>query len=154
MTQSDVPIMLPLIVAQYQAVHHPREKQHWVIAALESRMHAHVFELTGGPASYAYATHVEERFGKAPHLRGGYQLGFINPRQLAWLKGRLEEVPIMRDDVERFNSQVWVISALQMLKEEGVITGDIGYRHVREELELEMQRWEVADDTLEERLFP
>ena len=147
---------LPLIVAQYQVIgHHPLgPSKHWSLVALASRMHAHVFELHGNPSSYGFVARFEDKFSKAPHLRGGYQVGFIRIDQLAWLQEKLRELPIIMDDMDRFNSQIWVINALQLLKEEGVISVDIGYGSVREELEKEQQRWEVADDTLEERLFP
>lgn len=63
-------------------------------------------------------------------------------------------VPVLCEDADRFNSQVWVVASLQALKEDGVITGNIGYGHLRRELDAELQRWEVAEDTVDERLFP
>lgn len=40
-----------------------------------------------------------------------------------------------------------------MMKYDGLITGDIGERRIRMELALQREQWEVADDTLEARLF-
>ena len=69
----------------------------------------------------------------------------------------LKQVEVIRHDVHRFDCQVWVANALRLLRdldESIVVKGMTSESAIREELRQEMERWEVADETLEEREYP
>ncbi|KIM36730.1 hypothetical protein M413DRAFT_448872 [Hebeloma cylindrosporum] len=73
-----------------------------------------------------------------------------------WILEKLREIDVIRYKAEEFDCQTWVIQALRLLKdaeEEGVNIYEVSDRKIREELIRERERWELAEDTLEERLF-
>ena len=64
----------------------------------------------------------------------------------------MQEILIIRNNPE-WDCQTWVMEALRWMKYNGLITADIGERRIRTELAADKERWEVADDTVEVRLF-
>ncbi|PFH54810.1 hypothetical protein AMATHDRAFT_343 [Amanita thiersii Skay4041] len=144
----------PLIIAQYSIRGHPKRTEHWVLAALLSRTNARVYEIAGNYDTFTYSSSVVSDFGKSPDYCGGCYLANVPGDKLEWVHKQLKDVEIIRYD-SNFDSQVWVMSAIRHLKDEGVITEkDINERWVRDELSADKERWEVAEDTIEERLFP
>jgi hypothetical protein len=113
---------------------------------------ADVFEIVGNTDTFEYAPKRVTSFSRSNNLRGGCYIGDINGDIVPWLENRLREIPIIRYNPE-WDCQTWIMEALRMMKYDGLITGDIGERRIRMELALERERWEVADDTLEARLF-
>jgi hypothetical protein len=144
-----------LIVIQHAIEGHPRRTEHWSLVALESLRTGHEFELIGNIDTFAYVPKVVERFGNYMSLRGGCLVGQIAKDKLGWLKEKLQEVTVVRNNPD-FDCQTWVIDALRILKEshgEGVEIDNIIERDIRAELEQEKERWELAEATIEERLF-
>ena len=83
-------------------------------------------------------------------------VGSIGLEQIEWMKEKLGEVPIIRNHPEEFDCQVWVIESLRLLKEAarpGVEIKLVSERGIRKELKEEKERWELGEDTLEDRLF-
>jgi hypothetical protein len=142
----------PLVVIQFPLIGHIKRTEHWSIVALESRREAFVFEIVGNFDTYVYAPRFDSAFGKCQETRGGCQVGTIAVEKLEWMTGRLRDIRIVRNDAE-FDCQTWVMEAIRMLKNDGVDMKEISERNIRAELALEMERWEIAEDTIEERLF-
>lgn len=142
----------PLIVAQYPIIGHIRRSEHWNLIVMKSLKEVYVYELTGNHDSYAYISRAEGSFGSSQTMRGGCQVGTIAEEKLIWLEKRLQDVRVVRHDPD-FDCQTWVMEAIRMLKDDGVDILDVTERSIRAELALELERWEVADDTIEERLF-
>lgn len=70
-----------------------------------------------------------------------------------WLKERLKDVRVIRGDPD-FDFQTWVIDALRLIREsEEVEIETASEKAIRLELGLEKERWEVAEETIEERIF-
>jgi hypothetical protein len=120
---------------------------------LFNRNDACIFELVGNYDSFAYVPKPVRAFASSMNLRGGYYVGHIAADHVAWLERRLADVPVIHNN-PYFDCQTWVMEGLRLIKEDGLITGDIGEAHIRQELQHEKELWERADDTLEERLFP
>lgn len=145
----------PLIVAQYPLTGHIRRSAHWNLIVMKTLKDVHVFELAGNHDTFAYVSRVEGSFGSTQTMQGGCQVGNIAEEKLDWFEKHLQDVRIIRHDVD-FDCQTWVMEAIRdirMLKEDGVEIFGVTERGVRAELELELERWEVAEDTIEERLF-
>jgi hypothetical protein len=116
---------------------------------------AHVFEIIGNTNTYEYVPRPVARFSSSNKLRGGCQIGVIRRDLIGWLEDRLQQVQIIRNNPQ-WDCQDWVMEAIRWMKWNGVIAADIDTREsrIRAELVGEKERWEVADDTVEYRLFP
>ncbi|PPR00235.1 hypothetical protein CVT26_008984 [Gymnopilus dilepis] len=146
----------PLIVAQYDLQGHKYLTERWVLAALETKKKAHIFQLIGNTDNLKYDTRTESNFDGSQTLCGGCMVGSIGLEQIEWMKEKLGEVPIIRNHPEEFDCQVWVIESLRLLKEAarpGVEIKLVSERGIRKELKEEKERWELGEDTLEDRLF-
>lgn len=143
----------PLIVAQYSIQGHATRTEHWSLVALcGSKNRARIFEVVGNPDTFLYSTKTVASFRSSRTLCGGCHVGNIFAGELDWLEDRLKAVSVRRNDPE-FDCQTWVIAALRLLKEDGVVFQQINERFVRDELAKDYERWDVGDDTVEERLF-
>lgn len=76
-------------------------------------------------------------------------------RSIHWIgwQSNSQEVQVVRNNPE-FDCQTWVMNALWLLMEtgKGIIDPHINELFIRDELEAEDERWEVADHTLFERM--
>ncbi|EGO31234.1 hypothetical protein SERLADRAFT_377101 [Serpula lacrymans var. lacrymans S7.9] len=144
---------LPLIVAQYGITGHPTRTEHWSIAILSSKMNARIFELAGNYDTFVYAPKTVTRFTQSQSMMGGCHIANIPASRVNWLEERLKSVPVIRND-PNFDCQTWVIEALRLMKYDGVISQNISEVAIRTEMAKEKERWDVADDTVEVRLFP
>jgi hypothetical protein len=142
----------PLIIIQYPISGHIRRTEHWSLVAMKSRQEAYVFEVVGNHDTYAYVPRLDTSFGQSQTTHGGCQVGTITAEKLDWLEKRLKDVAVVPHDIE-FDCQTWVIDAVRMLKNDGVEITEVSERNIRTELARESERWEVAEDTIEERLF-
>lgn len=147
------PKKYPLVVAQYDLRSHPRRTEHWNVAILESRERAHIYELAGDTDTFHYEYKVVSNFARSANFRGGCYVGSITEDKVAWLNEKLREVNIVLHNPD-FDAQTWVINAVRHLKgEEGVVIEEVRERVIRAELELEKDRWDAVEDTIEDRLF-
>lgn len=152
--QTQLLVTLPLVVAQYKIEDHPRRTHHWSLVALMNRSNARVFQLIGNKNNFQYRVGHTNQFTRSKTLRGGCQVGHIEADKLDWLAQRLQEVDITYNDLD-FDCQTWILGALRLLhNDEGVEISIISEKAIREELKEEENRWEQAEDTIEERLFP
>jgi hypothetical protein len=142
----------PLVVIQYPIFGHLKRTEHWSIVAMKSRQEAYVFEVVGNYDTYTYVPRFDSALGYSQETRGGCQVGAIAVEKLDWLKTRLRDIRVVRHDTE-FDCQTWVMDAVRMLKHDGVGITNVSERSIRAELAREVERWEVAEDTIEERLF-
>jgi len=86
----------------------------------------------------------------------GCVVGTVEEGKVDWVLEKLKEVEVVRYKPEEFDCQTWVIQALCLLKyaeEDGVTIVEISEGKIREELKKERERWELGENTLEERLF-
>lgn len=150
----------PLIVFQYVLEGHPTRTEHWNLVVLRSREEATVHELRGNYDTFTYACSELDNFTAytlSAGCRGGCLIGQVPAKagDDGWLKEALNKVPVIRSD-RRFDWQTWVIAVIRALRDmrPGVIDQDVTERYIRDELIKEMERWNVADDTVEERLYP
>lgn len=75
---------------------------------------------------------------------------------MEWIIEKLREVEVIRYEPGEFDCQMWIVQALRLLKdaeEEGVNILEVSDRNIREELTKERERWELGEDTFQERLF-
>ncbi|KAF5392288.1 hypothetical protein D9757_001453 [Collybiopsis confluens] len=149
--------LLPIIVAQYHLDGHykgPKYK-HWSIVVLVSRTKAYIYEVQGAINTFTYAPTLITDFEQSVNLQGGYLVGHISPAKLGWLSEQLADVEVKKYDGE-WDCQSWVMDALRVLKDSGVgiITSDIGRGHIISELREELERWDLGEDIVHERLFP
>ncbi|KZW02816.1 hypothetical protein EXIGLDRAFT_601406 [Exidia glandulosa HHB12029] len=152
---------LPFIVAQYHLEGHHRRTEHWSLAALSSRSRAHIFEVVGTDATFNYAPRLDTDFARNPLFRGGCIVGHVRASGIAQLTELLRAVRVVRYALD-WDCQNWVMDALRLLRDMDLDDAEaLGFRLVstseramRDELGAEKERWEVADDTIEERLFP
>lgn len=156
MTSPNNESWLPLVVAQYNLESHPRRTEHWALAVLRSRLKAEIFEVAGTSDTFNYAPRCDDTFSRHPQLRGGCLVGRVRSDRLDWLREALgNSVAIIRYS-DAWDCQDWVMDALRYLKdraEDGVEVRIARERAIREELVLERERWDTAEDTIEERLF-
>jgi len=143
----------PLVVAQYRIEGHPRRTEHWSLIAVMSKGNARAYELAGNYDTFLYSPCEVNGFGRSQSLRGGCKVGEIQTNSLDWLATELELVEVVRNNPD-FDCQTWVMNAIWLLKETatGIIDSHVSERFIREELKMENERWEVADDTLFERM--
>jgi len=141
----------PLIIAQFALEGHPRRTEHWNISAFISTEEAQIFELAGGIDSYTFLSSTVSL--RALECRGGFLLCRLPSDRLAWLKELFSTIHIVRANTE-FDCQTWVVAAVRKLQDEGYIPRDVTENKIRRELDREKERWEVAEDTLIERLIP
>ncbi|KAF9457376.1 hypothetical protein BDZ94DRAFT_1314275 [Collybia nuda] len=149
-------IHFPLIIAQFLLSGHRKGEnyRHWSLVALESKNIAHIFETTGDSSTFVYTPRQTDSFSRSADLLGGYCVGHIAHSQLAWLTEKLREITVVRYD-DNWDCQTWVLEAIMLLKDiGGIITENVGPAHIRKELEIEFERWDSGEDTVEERLFP
>src|ERR1700733_5655268 len=135
-------IIYPLIVIQYPITGHIKRTEHWSIVAMKSLQEAYVFEVVGNFDTYAYVPRFDSDFGSSPETRGGCQVGTIAEEKLGWLERRLREVRVVRYDTE-FDCQTWVMDAIRMLQDDGVVMKHVNERRIRAELALESEKWEI-----------
>jgi len=140
----------PLIISQFALVGHPRRTEHWNIVALISKDQGRVFELVGNYDTFTYVAKTIPFSSRMVDYRGGFLLCDIARDKLDWLEELLGAVTIIRHNPE-FDCQTWVVSGVWKLQEEGLVPRDVTENSIREELEQEKERWEVADDTIVER---
>lgn len=148
---------IPLAVFQYALEGHPTLAMYWNIVALKSREDAVIFELAGNADTFTYITKECDNFNQIASLRGGVRVGAIREDRIPWMAEVLKQVEVIRHDVHRFDCQVWVANALRVLRDQDesiVVKGMTSESAIREELRQETERWEVADETLEEREYP
>jgi len=144
----------PLIVAQYTLDGHATRTEHWSLVALcGSRNTARIFEVVGNTDTFAYRPHDVTSFARSRRLCGGCLVGYIPESHLGWLMDRLRIVSVRRND-PGFDCQTWVISAVNLLRSDGLVFANINEWSIRQELAREMERSETGHDTIEERLFP
>ncbi|KAF9527664.1 hypothetical protein CPB83DRAFT_884077 [Crepidotus variabilis] len=142
----------PLIVAQIALIGHPRRTEHWSIIALDSTTgQSRIFELAGNYDTFAFVPKSIPFSSRKPDYRGGFYVCEIEKEKLEEVEELLQSVPIIKHTPE-YDSQNWVVLALRKLQEEGLVPRDVTENAIREELEKEKERWEIADDTLVERL--
>lgn len=144
----------PLVLLQYNIEGHPRRTEHWSLVVPLSRSDAHFFQLEGNYDTFRYEFSYVNKYSESSSMRGGVRIGEIQPDAVLWLKEKLREVRVVRHDPD-FDCQNWALEAIQLLKDVGgIIYSGITERGVRQELREEKERWEVADDTIIERLYP
>jgi len=148
----------PLIVAQYnRGDRSPLGSEHWALVLFETHDRVHTFQLLGNKDTYGYQPGYHYRFTHSQSYRGGCLVGEVRSDKVSWVREKLYHVPIIRGDETRFNCQIFVIEALRLLKYEnqnGVVIREVSMGNIRRELENERERWESADATVDERLFP
>ena len=148
---------IPLAVFQYALEGHPTLTEYWNIVALKSRQEAIIFELAGNADTYTYITKENHNFSRITSLRGGVRVGSIPEDKIPWMQDILKQVFILRHNLHAFDCQVWVVNALRLLRDHDeaiILQGMTSIGALREELRQEMERWEAADETLEEREYP
>ena len=116
-----------------------------------SKEQAWVFELSGNYDTFTYTPKPTSFSSRIFNYRGGFLLCEVAQEKLGWLESLLGTLPVIRHNPE-FDCQTWVVSAVRKLQEEGLVPRDVTEAMIREELEREKERWEVADDTILERL--
>lgn len=146
-----------LIVAQYDLLRgHKYRNEHWSLVALKNKDEAHIFQLFGNADTFVYLPSRHPSFQTSENLCGGCVVGSVEEGKVEWVLEKLREVEVIRYKPGEFDCQTWVIQALRLLKdaeEEGVNILEVSDRKIREELMEERERWELGEDTLEERLF-
>ena len=142
---------LPLIISQFALQGHPYRTEHWSIAAVISREQAWVFELSGNYDTFTYTPRTTPFSSRILNYRGGFFLCEIAQEKLDWLESLLGTLPVIRLNPE-FDCQTWVMSAVRKLQDEGLVPRDVTEIMIREEMAREKETWEVADDTILERL--
>ncbi|KAJ3506942.1 hypothetical protein NLJ89_g6584 [Agrocybe chaxingu] len=144
----------PLFIAQYAIVGHPRRTEHWSIIALLSAKKARIFELTGNYDTFAYVNYetIPTADPRQHDARGGFLLCPISDEKLEWFANALKAIEVVRGTPD-YDCQTWVMQAVRLLQDGGLVSRAVTEREIREELEVEKERWEVADDILPERLI-
>ena len=133
---------------------HPRRTEHWALAVPISHSIAHVFQLEGNYDTFHYTSARVDRFSESSSMRGGIQIGEIQTGAVSWLGERLKDVRVITCNPD-FDCQNWVLDAVRLLRDTGgIIYPGITEQFVRYELYREKERWEIAEDTIIERLFP
>jgi hypothetical protein len=141
----------PLIISQFALLGHPHRTEHWNIVAVISQEEARVFELAGNYDTFTYAPKTIPFSTRMVDYRGGFLLCGIAQEELEYLQTLLGTITIVRHNPE-FDCQTWVVLGVRKLQEEGLVPRDVTETMIREELEREKERWELADDTILERL--
>jgi len=146
--------LLPLLVAQFELKGHPRRTEHWRLVALASPSTIHIFEVRGNTDSYTYVPefNFQTPLYKISSYRGGCHIGNLPEGSLEAVKEKLTEVPIVKYD-SSWDCQVWVMEAIKLLKEDGYIFPHVTEGNVRLELAEDMNLWQEAEDTVDERLL-
>jgi hypothetical protein len=144
---------LPLIIAQYAIYGHPRRTEHWALVALQSKHNGREFQIVGNTDTFTYDSGDVSEFSASSTLRGGCLVGYVAANSLDRLDEKLRGIKIIRGD-PNFDCQTWVISALEAIDSDGIQITERREEPIRTELKLDKARWDVAEDTVEERLFP
>ncbi|KAG6840142.1 hypothetical protein C0991_008579 [Blastosporella zonata] len=145
----------PLIIAQFNLQGHPGPSEHWSLVAMADKNNAFVFEISGNSSNFKFNPHHLPHFGRNQSLRGGCQVGTVQAESMEWMEDRLSELAIVYND-PNFDCQTWVLIAINTLRQAdttGVAITLTDEAKIREEMELEKQRWDDGDDTVEDRLF-
>ncbi|EJD49624.1 hypothetical protein AURDEDRAFT_59280 [Auricularia subglabra TFB-10046 SS5] len=149
----DNEIWLPLIVARYNLDSHPRRTEHWALAVLRSRLNAEIFEVAGTSDTFNYAARRDDTILRHPQLRGGCLVGRVRSDKLDWMREVLRTgVAVVRYS-NAWDCQDWVMDGRDAA-EDGLGILISCERAIREERVSEWERWDAAQDTIEERLFP
>lgn len=82
---------------------------------------------------------------------GGCLVGYVPPSTFPRLPEILREVAVVRND-SRFDCQNWILLALRVLKEKGIVFGDMNEQKLRYELAADMERDETGHDVVYERI--
>ena len=144
---------IPLIVAQYELKGHPTRTEHWNLVAIISSSQTYTFEVRGNTDSFTYvAEPTPVPLNKILMYRGGCQVGGIPTHSLPQIAEMLGEIPIVKHDLS-WDCQTWVILAIKLLKSAGFVFAQVDEPYVRERLLEDMNRWEEADLTVDERLL-
>ncbi|KAF9011811.1 hypothetical protein BDQ17DRAFT_1233188 [Cyathus striatus] len=145
---------IPLIIAQYEMKGHPRRTEHWNLIALASPSRVHVFELRGNVNTYFYTAefNVRANLSSVPTYRGGCHVGQIPVHALQSIKILLAQIQIVKFEPS-WDCQVWVMEGVKLLKEHGFVFPQVIESYVRRELAEDMERWNLVEDTVDERLL-
>jgi hypothetical protein len=144
---------LPLIIAQFAISGHPRRTEHWALVALWSKNNGRVFQIVGNTDSFTYDAGDVDEFSASSTFCGGCLVGYVEANSLHRLDEKLKDIQIIRGDPS-FDCQTWAISALETIDGDGIQITERREQPIRTELMLDKARWDVAEDTVEERLFP
>ncbi|KAF5367999.1 hypothetical protein D9758_004399 [Tetrapyrgos nigripes] len=160
----------PFLLVQYDTEGQP---EHWALALLElippslsvipstpfTRTIVHIYQVRKLSDTFAFdyqnIPYIE--FARDPALRGGCLIGFVPApaySNITWLKNNIRHcVPVQ--EKSDWNDQHWVLDCIQWLKDEKPKWIEIGVTEetIREELAMELQRWEDVVDVVYERLM-
>ncbi|TFK31865.1 hypothetical protein BDQ12DRAFT_693388 [Crucibulum laeve] len=145
---------LPIIVAHYDLQGHPRLTEHWNLAILASHQTVHIFEVRGNSDSFTYMPelNIASPLNQMSNYRGGCHVGYMPADSVERIREKLRDVPVVKYG-SYWDGQIWCMNAIKLLKEEGYIFPKMNEPHVRKELAEDMERWQQAEDTIDERLL-
>lgn len=84
--------------------------------------------------------------------RGGCHVGNVPKDNVTEMRLKLKEVIINKHE-PRWNPQVWVLDAIKLLKDEGWAFTGLTEVFTRRELQKDMLRWDMVEDTVYERVL-
>jgi hypothetical protein len=84
--------------------------------------------------------------------RGGCHVGNVPKDKVSDMRLKLKEVTINKHE-PRWNPQVWVLDAIKILKDEGWAFTGLNEAFTRRELQKDVMRWDLVEDTVYERVL-
>lgn len=79
-------------------------------------------------------------------------MGNVPKDKVSEMRLKLMEVIINKHE-PRWNPQVWVLDAIKILKDEGWAFTGLNEAFTRRELQKDMMRWDLVEDTVYERVL-
>ncbi|KAF5348874.1 hypothetical protein D9756_009774 [Leucocoprinus leucothites] len=148
-TRNIPPGTLPIILAQF---YQPHGGEHWTLSVVESSQSIHTFEIRGNTDSYTYVHDQMKNLDRVESYRGGCHVGNVPKDNVTEMRLKLKEVIINKHE-PRWNPQVWVLDAIKLLKDEGWAFTGLTEVFTRRELQKDMLRWDMVEDTVYERVL-
>ncbi|KXN89762.1 hypothetical protein AN958_05302 [Leucoagaricus sp. SymC.cos] len=139
----------PIILAQFDQ---PHGGEHWTLNVVESPECIHTFEIRGNRDSYTYVYDRMKNLDRVGSYRGGCHVGNVPKDKVEEMRHKLKEVIINKQE-PRWNQRVWVLDAVKILKDEGWAYTGLNEAFTRRELQKDMARWNLVEDTVYERLL-
>lgn len=141
----------PLLVVQHHIEGHPTRTEHWGFIIMLNASDGEIHELRGNFDTFTYVSEAKKGWAFSRGLCGGCLVGYVSPSTLPHIPAILKEVMVVRNDMA-FDCQTWVILALRMLKQKGVVFNDMNEQKLRYELAAEIEREETRHDVVYERI--
>lgn len=141
----------PLLVVQREISGHPRRTEHWSLVVMLDSSKGEIHELQGNYDTFHYTYEINQDWTKSSDLCGGCLVGYVTQSTLLQLPEILKEVPIIRHDPDH-DCQTWIVEALRVMKDKGIVFRDMTEKKLREELVVELERNETGHDVVYERI--